>query len=121
MAKLTEQDRQDIISLVKSGMSYTEVGKKYNKSRCSIAGIIYRNAPKRLLKKPKTGAQKTIIKPIEIQSDDGIIGVSIFDLTEKSCRYMVGNKLYCGLHVDKKSMCSKHYSMCWTKPKKKEK
>ena len=117
---LTNEDRQDIIALVKSGMTFSEVGKKYNKSRCSIAGIVYRYKDKPIIKKPKTGAQKKVIKPIEIPNDDDIIGVSIFDLTEKSCRYMVGNKLYCGLRVDKKSMCSKHYSMCWTKPKKKE-
>lgn len=120
MAKLTNEDRQDIIALVKSGMSYSEAGNKHNVSRSVVAGIIYRNKDKPIIKRPKTGAQKKVIKPIEIPNDDGIIGISIFDLTEKSCRYMVGNKLYCGLRVDKKSMCSKHYSMCWTKPKKKE-
>lgn len=39
--------------------------------------------------------------------------VTIFGLTNKTCRYYCGNDLYCGADVFKKSFCKGHYERCW--------
>jgi hypothetical protein len=36
-------------------------------------------------------------------------GVRIVDLTEQSCRYMIGDRLYCGDKIYKMSYCEHHY------------
>jgi len=60
--------------------------------------------PKRFVHPPAT-----YIPPPEEFSPPPMEGVRIRELTPLSCRFMVGDKLYCGEKIHKQSYCEHHY------------
>jgi hypothetical protein len=135
-----------------SGLSSTEIAKSLGVTRGTVMGVIHRFKGKgrvfhRVAKKVVTVAQpqeevKPMVKnprPIEPKIKvhkpapapapipeppkiDG--GVTMFELTSKSCRYILGpvngdNTRYCGEPKENKSYCKQHRALCYyiLKPK----
>lgn len=41
------------------------------------------------------------------------IGISIMELTHKTCRFPCANGVYCGGNVHKRGYCEDHYNVAW--------
>ena len=139
-----------IAEMWESGLSSGEIAKSLGVTRGTVMGVIHRFKGKgrvfhRIAKKVVTVAQpqekvKPMVKnlaPIEPKIKvhkpapapipeppkiDG--GVTMFELTSKSCRYILGpvngdNTRYCGEPKENKSYCKQHRTLCYyiLKPK----
>jgi hypothetical protein len=142
------QERNELIAEMweVSGLSSTEIAKSLGVTRGTVMGVIHRFKEKgrvfhRVAKKVVTVAQpqeevKPMVKkprPIEPKIKvhklapipaplpkppklDG--GITIFELTPKSCRYILGpvngeNTRYCGEPKTGKSYCRQHRALCY--------
>lgn len=102
----------DIIEkLYKEGRTYKEIGDFLGISRGAVAGRLkrhrawllcgrdgtFRNIPMPKTKLPKIGE-----------------GITIMELKNDTCRYMIGDGRYCGHTTQNRSYCDHHHSICYT-------
>lgn len=110
------------------GLSMSEIANKLNRrfgnyrTKNSVIGRASRiNLPVRphiIREKPEKvsyaevakAAQNVIILPRKRAFEEGI---TILDLHSHSCRYMTGERVYCGKEIHKGSYCSAHHKLCY--------
>ena len=116
--KMDDKERNlKMLDLIKSGLSYTEVGKMLGMTKNAVSGMVYRiknrgwiSKPKKLNpNKPKATKMKNIVS---LDMPETPLGLTIFELKENTCRYMIGNHKYCGCTSFKRSYCVTHYLAC---------
>jgi hypothetical protein len=103
-----------IFDLVKV-FSYSETGEMMGTSKSAIAGFIFRNKhkqpPEPRVSSPHAHTVKKVINIVPAMPETNK-GITIFELKNDSCRYMIGNHKYCGHKVFRLSNCEKHFKEC---------
>lgn len=112
----------DIQALYESGLSYTEIGKRFNppKSKSAISGLMARyrkrhglNVVRRVQKSTKTQRLDVLEAPPPSVTLPSFMAV----LEQDTCRHITGdpkeNPIFCGHKKFKKSYCEYHYKLCY--------
>lgn len=116
---LTEEDLMEMLNLIKKGLSYSAVAKKIGTTRNAVSGHVYRikhrgmivRKPRKVeIHKPRATKIKNIVS---LDMPQTPLGLTIFELKNTSCRYMIGNHKYCGCNSFKRSYCVTHYKECY--------
>jgi len=99
-----------IMQLHKEGRTYQEIATFTGLSRGAVAGRLKRH---KAVLRGYTGNVKTIPvakTPLPETTD----GITIFELKNNTCRYIIGNSRYCGHTTQDRSFCDHHHSICYT-------
>lgn len=111
----TAEKRMMIFDLIKV-FSYSRVAEMMGDgaTKNSIAGFVFRDKHKTPpIEKPinhgksRVRKVKTVIIPEPTNE-----GITIFELKNDSCRFMIGDHKYCGKKEYKLSNCEFHFKMC---------
>jgi hypothetical protein len=123
--KMTEEKRQQIVSMWQDGIAASKIGDKIGISRNSVIGVVHRlrasgadlsrHSENRVVKKKAKKTESIILKMGAVEMPEGI---TLLELKYMSCRYIVSEEkaatvLYCGKHIDKASYCKDHYKLCY--------
>ena len=118
IANILEITRGTVMGVIHRLKAKGKVFHKISNKTVTIAQIPKKEKP--MVKKPKLKVFKPEPETIEIYEG----GITIFDLTSRSCRYILGpvdgeHTRYCGEPKSGKSYCRKHRSLCYyiLKPK----
>lgn len=110
---ITDEVKEEIIRLCKTGLSQGKVGKLLGVTKNTVAGQWNRYKERGfLLKKIRTPKGPNKFKKMKLIPDEIIItseGVTIFELKNDSCRAMIGHHKYCGHKSHNRSYCLTHY------------
>jgi len=115
----TAEKRMMIFDLIKV-FSYSEVGELMGMSKSGVAGFVFRDKhkkPKRV-SSPHAHTVKKVKNKINLDMPVVNEGITIFELKENTCRYMIGDHKYCGQDVALQSYCKAHAEACYVTPKK---
>ena len=115
----TEERKEKIFALIKQGLSYTQIAELMGVTKNAISGFVYRDREKVPIKLDPTVAWvKKRKHKINLDMLVNADGITIFELKETTCRYMIGDHRYCGQIVAKIAYCQKHADDCYVIPKK---
>lgn len=115
---LTEEDLMEMLNLIKKGLSYSAVAKQIGTTKNAVSGHVYRikhrgmivRKPRKVeIHKPRATKMKNIIS---LDMPQTPLELTIFELKNTSCRYMIGNHKYCGCGVFEQSYCQHHFIQC---------
>lgn len=112
-AEITIKQIQDLLL---DGLSYQKVADKLGVTKNVVIGRM-----SRYIKKGGDFARSKKSKTIKHQVEhpvNPIGGISILDLRNDSCRFMIGEHRYCGQDVVMQSYCESHAKECYITPKK---
>lgn len=123
----TPEKETQLAELWGAGLTASEIAKKMGvSSRCAVIGKAHRlKLPSRAVppalaqyaKKLKANKHKIDLAPPPDPTDQGL---SIMDLTEDTCRWMVGKHRYCGCQIMPGSpYCEAHDADAYVPTKKK--
>lgn len=107
---------KEIKELLYEGLSYSKIADKLGVSKNVVIGRM-----SRYIKKGGDFSPSKKYKNIKHQIEhfaDPIGGMSILELKNDSCRYMIGEHRYCGHDVTRGSYCTSHAKECYVRPTK---
>lgn len=116
----TASKREQIFALIDQGHTYEKVAEIMGNgmTRNAVSGFVYREKNKRTKLNPHAHTVKKIKNKINLDMPVTSEGITIFELKENTCRYMIGNHKYCGQDVSLQSYCKAHAEACYVTPKK---
>lgn len=112
----TEITIKEIKELLYEGLSYSKIADKLGVSKNVVIG--------RMSRYIKKGGDFTQIKKSKTKKHEfkhhknPIGGISILELKNDTCRFMIGEHRYCGQGVAMQSYCESHAKECYVTPKK---
>lgn len=115
------EKRMMIFDLIKV-FSYSRVGELMGMSKNAVSGYVYRDKhhkPKKL--EPHKSRATAIKNVINLDMPETNEGITIFELKNTSCRYMIGDHKYCGDKAFNRSYCESHYKACYVPNRKRSK
>ena len=115
----TAEKRMMIFDLIKV-FSYSEVGEMMGMTKNAVSGFVFRDKqPKKIrVSSPHAHTVKKVKNVINLDMPVINEGITIFELRETTCRYMIGNHKYCGDTVVMGSYCEGHAKDCLVIPTK---
>ena len=116
----TAEKREQIFDLIKHGFSYSTVGEMMGMTKNAVSGFVFRDKqPKKIrVSSPHAHTVKKVKNVINLDMPVINEGITIFELRETTCRYMIGDHKYCGDTVVMGSYCSGHAKDCLVIPTK---
>lgn len=108
----TEITIKQIQDLLLNGMSYQKIADKYGVTKNTVIGRMARFKRANGSDFAKSKKHKTIKHQVEHPANP-IGGISILELKNDSCRFMIGEHLYCGQSIARKAYCLEHANRCY--------
>jgi len=100
-------------------LTASQIANEFGITKGAVMGVIYRLRASGLDLDRRSDKKKPVVyQTFKSEPAPPNIGVTIMDLTSRSCRYILGdtdgeNTIYCGDPIDGRSLCAKHRKLCY--------